>query len=144
MKCQWDAIIALYYPIRDVIIPSILLNLGKQQCTHTALKPEPVTRGPDRRSVNMGSTSGSAQQWKRKYWEMKSLLLNRSQNNPSPTESWSRCVSLLFRYGTWGRCSAIAPRTSARADKLRLIHDVSLSAAPVTPDMPNTVQKRQW
>lgn len=49
-------------------------------------------------------------------------------------------MSLLFRYGMWLRCSDKAPRTSARAARLRLMHAVSLRADPVTPDTPGTGQ----
>lgn len=61
-------------------------------------------------------------------------------------ESWSKWVSLLFRYGTWERCSDMAPSTSAKADKLRLMKDVSLRTDPVTPDMPSAQEKKteQW
>lgn len=53
-----------------------------------------------------------------------------------PMESCSRWVSLLFRYGMWPRCSDKAPKTSASAARLRLMNEVSLSARPVTPDIP--------
>ena len=51
-------------------------------------------------------------------------------------ESCRKCVSLLFLYGTCCLCSASAPRTSARAERLLFMFDASLSAAPVTPDIP--------
>lgn len=60
---------------------------------------------------------------------------------PLPRTSWRKWVSLLFRYGTWPRRSARAPRTSARAARLRLMNEVSLRADPVTPDTPGQVQR---
>lgn len=45
-----------------------------------------------------------------------------------PIESCNRCVSRVFLYGTCGLCSAKAPNTSAKADKLLLIFEASLRA----------------
>lgn len=55
-----------------------------------------------------------------------------------PRTSWRTRVSWLLRKGMWSLCSARAPRTSARAARLRFMNEVSLRAAPVTLDTPGT------
>jgi hypothetical protein len=72
----------------------------------------------------------------------RTLLYSGDLWGNEPMESWSRWVSLLFRYGTWLRCSDKAPRTSARAERLRLIDEVSLSAEPVTPEAPGKYREQ--
>lgn len=46
-----------------------------------------------------------------------------------------------MRYGMWPLRSDRAPRTSARAARLRFMNEVSLRANPVTPDTPGKVQR---